>query len=54
VLLDEISELIEEKKFSDERVDKALEWYGAFLLEELTVSQANNFIMQLRKIKDVE
>ncbi len=52
--IDELVELMLDKGFNQERIDKALEWYRVSCLEELTISQANQFVLQLRKIKNVK
>lgn len=50
--VDEIGYLLQEKGFSEDRITKALEWYHVSSIEELTISQANDFVLQLRKIKN--
>lgn len=46
---DNISLLMEEKEFSQERIKKALEYYKVESLEQLTDAQARIFLLQLEK-----
>ncbi len=46
----EIKRLIEEKEFSDERLQKALTYYEAECIEELADESARHFIEQLLKL----
>jgi phage recombination protein Bet len=49
--IDEISSLLQEKGFSEERITKALGYYQVTELEQLTDAQARLFILQLGKVK---
>jgi phage recombination protein Bet len=48
--LSEISDLLSEKAFSEERINKALAYYKVDTLEQLTDSQARLFLLQLGKV----
>ena len=47
--LDKISDLFKEKSFSEDRVQKAFDYYKITSLDELTSLQAESFISQLEK-----
>jgi phage recombination protein Bet len=48
--LDELTALMTEKDFNEERLTKALKYYNVMALEELTDAQARLFLLQLEKI----
>jgi phage recombination protein Bet len=49
--LDEISSLMIEKGFSEERIQKALDYHKVNALEDLTDAKARLFLLQLRKVQ---
>lgn len=48
--LKKIEELLMEKAFSEERIQRALEYYKVEVLEELDSTQATSFLLQLEKV----
>jgi len=48
--IDAIMELLEGVALTEERFSKALENYGVSYIEDLSLSQADDFIINLRKI----
>ncbi len=49
--LDEISTILKDKKFTEERKQKALKYFNVKELEELSDAQARLFLLQLGKLK---
>lgn len=49
--LDEISTILQDKKFTEERKQKALKYFNVNELEELSDAQARLFLLQLGKLK---